>query len=115
MNREFRVPVCDATVTVVWLLVSVIDVLGRHNTVVPVDHDVVVQSASAMAAVGVRSTDAKLRPLIVAVAPPLVGKLPLSTELTAGAENQPAAFSIEQAKQRKRLKEPQFVKTNRRT
>ena len=76
VNRELTVPVCDATVTVVWLLVNATDVLGRHSTVVPVDHDVVLQSASATAAVGVRSTDAKLRPLIVAVAPPLVGELP---------------------------------------
>ena len=65
-----------ATVTVVWL----IDDFGTawlQRTVVSLDHAVVVQSTSAIAAVGVRSMEAKLRPLIVAVAPPLVGALPL--------------------------------------
>jgi len=47
-----------------------------HSTVVPLAHDVVLQSASAILAVAVASSDAKLRPLIVADAPPLVGALP---------------------------------------
>ena len=75
-----------ATVTVVCLL----DGFGTaclQRTVVSLDHAVVVQSASAIAAVGVRSMEAKLRPLIVAVAPPLVGALPLLRRLcvTTGA------------------------------
>jgi len=55
---------------------------------VPLAHDVVLQSASAMAALKVMSMEAKLRPLIVALAPPLVGALPLPTRLndTTGAD-----------------------------
>ena len=53
----------------------------------PLAHDVVPQSASATIAVAVASTAEKLNPLIVAVAPPLVGALPLPTRTddTAGA------------------------------
>jgi len=54
---------------------------------VPLAHDVVPQSAFAINAVAVASTAEKLNPLIVAVAPPLVGALPLTTRTndTAGA------------------------------
>ena len=63
-----------ATITVVCLLGATDDGTAcLHSTVVSLDHAVVVHSASAMAAVGVGSTEAKLRPLIVAVAPLLVG------------------------------------------
>ena len=60
-----------------------------HITVVALDHAVVVQSASATEVVGVGSMEAKLRPLIVAVAPPLVGALPLLTRVCdrVGAAN----------------------------
>ena len=53
----------------------------------PLAHDAVPQSASATIAVAVASTAEKLNPLIVAVAPPLVGALPLPTRTndTAGA------------------------------
>ena len=70
-------PKMAATVTVVCLLGATVDCTGcMHITVVSLDHAVVEQSASAMAADGVRSMKAKLSPLIVAVAPLLVGALP---------------------------------------
>ena len=66
------------TVTVVRLLGATDDGTAcLHSTVVSLDHAVVVQSAPAMAAVGVGSMKAKLMPVIVAVAPPLVGTLAL--------------------------------------
>ena len=87
VKSERVVPATDATVTVVRLLPALNGRDCRHTTVVPLVHDVVLQSASAMAAVGVMSVGAKLRPLIVALAPPLVGALLLLTTFqeTAGA------------------------------
>ena len=81
------VPETEAIVTVVWLLAGLTGVDCMHSTVVPLAHDVVLQSTSAIAAVVVGSRDAKLRPLIVALAPPLVGVLPLPARLndTTGA------------------------------
>ena len=67
-----------ATVTVVRLLCATDDGTAcLQNTVVALDHAVVVQSTSAIADVGVGSMDAKLRPLIETIAPPLVGALSL--------------------------------------
>ena len=87
MKSNRVVPATDATVTVVRLLPALDGRNCRHSTVVPLAHDVVLQSASTMAAVGVMSVGAKLRPLSVAVAPPLVGALLLLTTFqeTAGA------------------------------
>ena len=67
-----------------------------HITVVALDHAVVVQSVSATEAVGVGLMEAKLRPLIVAVASPLVGALPLPTRVCdrVGAANG-ASFKLE--------------------
>ena len=71
------VPEMFVTVTVVCLLGATDNGTAcLHSTVVSLDHAVVAQYVSAMAAVGVGSMEAKLRPLIVAVAPPLVGALP---------------------------------------
>jgi len=83
------VPDTDATVTVVRLLPALTPAACRQTTVVPLAHEVVLQSASAIAAVGVESTAAKLSPLIVANAPPLPGALPLPTWFheTVGASN----------------------------
>ena len=80
-------PDTDDTVSVVWLLLGKLDMVCRHTTVVLLAHELVLQSAAAIAAVGVASRDAKLRPLMVAEAPPLVGALPLPTRTndTAGA------------------------------
>ena len=87
MKSDRAVPATGAADTVVWLLPALNGRDCRHSTVVPLAHDVVLQSASAMAAVGVMSVEAKLRPLSVAVAPPLVGALPLPARLndTTGA------------------------------
>ena len=79
MKSARAVPLTDATVTVVWLLPAFKPAAWPHTTVVPLAHDVVLQSASAILAVAVASSDAKLRPLIVADAPPLVGALPWPT------------------------------------
>ena len=73
-------PVTDDTVSVVWLLLGKLDMVCRHTTVVLLAHELVLHSAAAIAAVGVASRDAKLRPLMVAEAPPLVGALPLLTK-----------------------------------
>ena len=58
-----------------------------HSTVVPLVHAEVAQSTDATVAVGVRSTEAKARPLSVAVSPAEEGALPppTLTKLTAGA------------------------------
>ena len=82
MKRPWEVPETDDTVTVVWLLPTFDGATCRHTTVVPLAHDVVLQSDSASMAVGVMSAVAKLRPLIVADAPPVPGALPLSTWFT---------------------------------
>ena len=81
------VPVTAETVTVVWLLLISDDEDCRQTTVVPLAHDDVPQSAPAMAAVGVMSKEAKLKPLMVALAPPVPGALPLPTRMndTVGA------------------------------
>ena len=81
MKSARAVPLTDATVTVVWLLPAFKPAAWPHTTVVPLAHDVVLQSASAILAVAVASSDAKLRPLIVADAPPLVGALPWPTTI----------------------------------
>ena len=87
MKSARPVPVTEATVTVVLLFPAFAGDAWRHSTVVPLAHDVVLQSASAIAAVVVGSRDAKLRPLIVALAPPVVGALLLLTRFqeTPGA------------------------------
>ena len=87
MKSARAVPLTDATVTVVWLLPAFKPAAWLHTTVVPLAHDVVLQSTSAIAAVVVGSRDAKLRPLIVALAPPVVGALLLLTRFqeTPGA------------------------------
>ena len=88
-KRARDVPEMAATVRVVRLLGTTDDGTAcLHSTVVSLDHAVVVQSASAMAAVGVGSMEAKLRPVSVAEAPPLVGALalvPTRSYETAGA------------------------------
>ena len=79
-----------ATVTVVCLLLATGNGTAcLHITVESLDHAVVVQFASATEAVGVGSMEAKLRPLMVAVAPPVVGALPLPTRVCdrVGAAN----------------------------
>ena len=87
MNRLKTVPDTDATVTVVRLLAALAPAACRQTTVVPLAHEVVPQSASAIDTVGVPSTVAKLSPLIVADAPPLFGQLPWPTivQETTGA------------------------------
>ena len=87
MKRPSEVPETDDIVTVVWLLPAFDGAACRHTTVVPLAHDVVLQSDSASIAVGVMSAVAKLRPLIVADAPPVPGALLLPTRFTdtAGA------------------------------
>ena len=62
----------------------------RHSTVVPLAHDDVAQSMDATAAVGVRSMEAKARPLSVAVRPPEEGALltPTPAQLSTGAYEQ---------------------------
>ena len=84
-----RDPDTEATVSVDRLLATSAGRDCMHSTVVPLAHDVVLQSAAAIDAVGVASTVAKLRPLRVAIAPPLVGALLLPTRVQdrAGAEN----------------------------
>ena len=59
----------------------------RHSTVVPLVHDDVAQSADATLAVGVRSTEAKARPLRVVVRPPEEGAFltPTLAKLSVGA------------------------------
>ena len=77
-------PDTDATVIVPELT----DAAGMlHSTVVPLVHADVAQSTDDTVAVGVRSTEAKARPLSVAIAPPEEGALPDETlaELSAGA------------------------------
>ena len=80
-------PVTAETVTVVWLLLTSDDEDCRQITVVPLAHDDVPQSAPAIAAVGVMSKEAKLKPLMVALAPPVPGALPLPARMndTVGA------------------------------
>ena len=64
-----------------------------HITVVSLDHAVVVQSASAMAAVAVGSMEAKPRPVSVAVMPPpLVGMLALVS--TRSYETTGASYGV---------------------
>ena len=79
-------PATPATVTVA-LAIDVVPKAVRHETVVPVVHDAVWQSAPPTVPVGVASYVANASPLSVAVAPPLIGRLraPAFTKLTAGA------------------------------
>ena len=70
------VPGMAATVTVVCV-VNEYGTASSQSTVVSLNHAVVVQSANPIAAVGEESMGAKLRPLIVAMAPPLVGAFSL--------------------------------------
>ena len=85
---ELRVPEELATVTRNDSKADAVAEATRHAMVVPLVHDDVAQSTDATVAVGVRSVDAKARPLSVAVRPPEEGALrvPTRIELTAGAE-----------------------------
>ena len=87
LNTESAVPVTAATVIVpVGLWLTVADDM-RHATVVPLVHDDVAQSTEATLAVAVRSSEAKARPLSVAVAPPEEGAFlaPTLAQVSAGA------------------------------
>ena len=64
----------------------------RHSTVVPLVQDDVAQSTDAKPAVGVRSVEAKARPLSVADRPPVEGALrtPTLAQLRVGAGGRPS-------------------------
>jgi hypothetical protein len=67
-----------------------------HSTVVPLNHADVAQSTDEKVAVGVRSIEAKARPLSIAIAPPEEGALPDETlaELSAGASNEKRSSAV---------------------
>ena len=86
-NNASAVPDTEATVTVPIGTLSTVAEDMRHSTVVPLVHDDVEQATDATLAVGVRSSEAKARPLRVAVAPPEEGALlaPTLAQVSTGA------------------------------
>ena len=80
-------PDTAATVIVPYAKEAAGKVPMLHCTVVPLVHADVAQGTDPTLAVGVRSTEAKARPLSVTVAPPEVGAFltPTLAKLTAGA------------------------------
>ena len=87
MNNECAVPATLATVIICVPTVGSVADDMRHPTVVPLVHGDVAQLTEATAEVGVRSVEAKARPLIVAVRPPEEGALrtPTLAQLRLGA------------------------------
>ena len=86
-NSEFSVPETEFTVIVPVEIRLTVAADMLHSTDVPLVHADVAQSTDDTVAVGVRSTEAKARPLRVAIAPPEVGAFftPTLAKLTAGA------------------------------
>ena len=74
-NIESAVPATDDTVIVPVAKPLAVAEDMRQATVVPLVQDDVAQSTDATLAVAVRSSEAKARPLSVAVAPPEEGAL----------------------------------------